>query len=217
LTKLQPFLDQKNIQRTVPDLAAFRTAHRFLRSWAKQRGIYAAKFGYLAGIHITMMLSRVCKLLFRNAGTITAADIIATFFRHYADFDWDHEFLYDPIFFKARKPKYRRYVNEPMVILTLFPPVINVARAVSVPSGRTIVEELKRVAELLEQPDMTWSTLSGGAAADEFLKSYSSYVKVNVRYWGISLSKGSALLGWLESRCLRLLVGMRVGSTSIVL
>lgn len=215
LTKLQPYRDMPHLLRTIPDLAVFRTAHRFIRAWAKYRGIYAAKFGFLGGIHITMMLSRLCKLYFHDAPVLTAADIICTFFRHFAEFDWNNEIVYDPFFFK-HKPRYRRYPNEPMVILTLHAPILNVARAVSIPSQRTIVEELKR-ADLLSGEEILWSSViicsEQGSVADldegahEFLKDYSSYIKVNVQYWGLSLAKGSALVGWLESRCLRLLVG----------
>ena len=154
------------------------------------------------------MVSRLCKLYFREAGVITAADIIATFFKHYAKFDWEKEILYDPFFFKSSKPRYRRYVNESMVILTMHAPVINVARAISVPSQRTIVDELKRADQLLSgNVDVSWSTIIGEVGGDEFLKAYNSYAKINVQYWGLSLAKGSALVGWLESRCLRLLVG----------
>lgn len=163
-----------------------------------------------------MMLSRLCKLYFREAVVITAANIICTFFKHYAEFDWDNEILYDPFFFKAKKPRYRRYVNESMVILTLHAPVINVARAISVPSRRTILDELERADALLSGDDgeVSWADVMGGIgdrgdarSDDEFLKAYNSYVKINVQYWGLSLAKGSTLVGWLEARCLRLLVG----------
>lgn len=227
LTKLQPYRDMSSLLRTIPDLATFRTAHRFIRAWAKHRGIYAARFGYLGGVHITMMLSRLCKLYFHDAPIITAADIICTFFKHYAEFDWDNEIVYDSLFFKGKKPRYRRYPNEPMVILTLHAPIMNVARAASVPSQRTIVEELRRADQLLSGDEIMWSSVINGPGdgsttglddgAREFLKTYSTYVKINVQYWGLSLAKGSALVGWLESRCLYLLVGKFQSPLSLIL
>src|SRR2546430_4211630 len=49
--------------------------------------------------------------------------------------------------------------------------------------------------------------LDPASGAHGFLKSYNSYIKINVQYWGLSLAKGSSVVGWLESRCLALLVG----------
>lgn len=131
---------------------------------------------------------------------------------------------YDPFFYK-KPPRYRRYAKEPMVILTLHTPIINVARTASVASVRTIVEELKRADDLISGNVATWGSIVAGVGkergvidvvtgADAFLKSYNSYIKINVQYWGLSLAKGSSVLGWLESRCSMLLVGEFFGPGS---
>lgn len=190
-------------------------ANRFLRLWAKERGIYASRFGYLGGIHITLMLSRICKLLLHNAGAVTAADIISTFFRHYANFDWNTQMVVDPFFYK-QQAQYRRSAREPMVILGLYAPRVNVAHTASLPSLRTIVEELRNADTLLSNPDLTWLWLASGSpkelgpgnlpsGSQAFLTSYRSYIKIDVQYWGMSQVKGKMLVGWLESRCVRLL------------
>lgn len=217
LSKLQSFRDLDYLQRTIPDLAAFRTAHRLIRTWAQQRGVYSSKFGYLGGIHITLMLSRICKLLFRGTGAMTAPDIICTFFKHYANFDWKTQMVFDPFFYK-QQPPYHRSTREPMVILGLHAPRINVAHTTSSPSVRTLIDEFNRANTLLSQTGITWPGFCGGQAMEgpmanqpsgihEFLKSYLSYIKINVQYWGLSVAKGSTLVGWLESRCVQLLVG----------
>lgn len=105
-----------------------------------------------------------------------------------------------------------------MVILGLHAPRVNVAHTASFPSVRTVIGELKRADRLLSDSGVTWSKLIGDSeneigveglpgAANEFLNSYSSYVKINVQYWGVSPTKGNLLVGWLESRCVPLLVG----------
>lgn len=104
-----------------------------------------------------------------------------------------------------------------MVILTLHTPVMNVARSASIPAMKTIVDEMKRAENLISEGNGGWAELveiepkTGKSAlfsfADEFLKSYNSYIKINVQYWDLSLAKGSSLVGWLESRCLVLLAG----------
>jgi hypothetical protein len=141
-----------------------------------------------------------------------AADIICTFFNHYANFSWETEMVFDPFFYK-QLPRYRRSPREPMVILSLHTPIINVARTASMPSMKTISEELKHANGLLSEPAVTWPTSvagmeeEGASVAYGFLKSYNGYIRINVQYWGLSLAKGSSVLGWLESRCLSLLVG----------
>lgn len=215
LGKLAPFRDLDYIRRTIPDITTFRIANRFIRAWATQRGIYSSKFGYLGGIHITLMLSRICKLLFREAGAVTPADLICTFFHHYANFDWKTKMVFDPFFYK-QQPRPHQSAREPMVILGLHAPRVNVAHTASVPSTRTVIEEFKRADSLLSDVGVTWSKLIGASrvgveglpgAAHGFLNSFNSYIKINVQYWGVSPTKGNLLVGWLESRCVPFLVG----------
>jgi endonuclease/exonuclease/phosphatase family metal-dependent hydrolase len=220
LRKLKAYRDLDYLQRTVPDLAAFRTAYRCIKLWAQQRGIYSAKFGYLGGIHITLMLSRVCKLVSVLHGTagITAADILSVFFHHYAEFDWKSDMIFDP-FFEKQGPKYHRLGREPMVVLGFYTPNFNTAHTASVPSVDTLTEEFKRADSMLFEDNMTWTKFFGGSTngdtdtlkshpgAQDFLQAYNSYVKIDVNYWGPSLKQGSGLVGWLESKCVMLLVG----------
>ncbi|OJD14162.1 hypothetical protein AJ78_05468 [Emergomyces pasteurianus Ep9510] len=215
LMKLQPYRDQAYLQRTIPNPATFRLLHRIIKAWAEQRGIYSSKFGYLGGIHITMMLSRLLKLLPPNPGS--AADILCTFFNHYGNFNWKQNVVYDPVFHK-KPPRYHRTPREGMVILTLHTPVMNVARSASIAAMRTIVNEMKRAESMILEGKICLTELVGivpktgksalASSADEFLKSYNSYIKINVQYWGLSLAKGSSLVGWLESRSLVLLTDL---------
>ncbi|KAE8423552.1 hypothetical protein BDV36DRAFT_290234 [Aspergillus pseudocaelatus] len=209
LLKLNSLRDMHYLQRTIPDLASFRLAYRFIKMWAQRRGIYSSKLGYLGGIHITLLLARICTFSFRQAGSISAADIITTFFKHYAQFNWEKNVVYDPSFYKSA-PRYFRPQREPLVILSQHQPKVNVARAASIPSTRTLVQEFQRADQLLSRQDVTWEQLAGSVkdptGADEFLKSYRSYAKVNVQYWGGAATKGRMLVGWLEWRCVSLLV-----------
>ena len=210
LTKLQPLRDLDQLRHTIPDLTAFRLAHRLLKLWAMRRGIYASRFGYLGGIHITLLLARICKLLYREAGAATANDLVRTFFSHYAHFEWANEAVYDP-FFHPKKPWYYRTAREPMVILTLHRPSINVARTASVPSVRTIVAELQRADRILSSgvPPPCWPELINGhqhLSSTDFKASYANFVKIELHYWGPSASRRVKFLSWVESRCALLLV-----------
>jgi uncharacterized protein (UPF0248 family) len=218
LAKLKAARDLDYLRRSVPEMAKFRTAHRLVKTWAKSRGVYSARFGYLGGIQISVLLARVCKLLVRDHGSVSVADILTTFFHHYAGFDWKTRMAFDP-FFHRRRLQYARTPREPLAILGYFPPVLNTSHAASRPSVRTLTSEFGRASRLLSEPGMTWerflcgdgapseSTLKS-VAAHEFLASFKSYVKIDVQHWGVSPARGASFVGWLESRLVHLLVDM---------
>ncbi|CAK7212459.1 hypothetical protein SBRCBS47491_001471 [Sporothrix bragantina] len=220
--------------------ANFRTAHRAIKTWARSRGLYAARFGYLGGIQIALLLARVMKLMQREIdqadkkdeteATYTVADILATFFKHYADFDWKTKMAFDP-FFHSQKSPYSPSSREPLAILGYHRPQLNTSMAASVPSVRVLTEEFQRAATLLQHGTngLTWSEfLNGGgsirpaspslsttplpallpAGPAEFVRAYRTYIKLDLQYWGLSLARGSAFVGWLESRCVLLLVDL---------
>jgi poly(A) polymerase Pap1/uncharacterized protein (UPF0248 family)/2'-5' RNA ligase len=210
LSKLKAIRDIDFLRRSVPDLATFRLAHRFIKTWAKSRGIYSARFGFLSGVQISILLARVHKLLARETGTLTSVeDLLTTFFTHYATFPWSNHPAFDPFFHRTRLP-YTRTPREPLAILGYFPPTLNTALAASVPSAKTLAAEFLRASESLNTTP-SWSAFlsaSTSTATTDFLTAHKSYVKLDVHYWGLSLSRGAQFLGWVESRCVMLLVDL---------
>ncbi|KAK3353558.1 2'-5' RNA ligase superfamily-domain-containing protein [Lasiosphaeria hispida] len=212
LSKLKAARDLDYLRRSVPDLATFRLAHRFIKTWAKSRGIYSARFGYLGSIQISLLLARVHKLLAHtNPTPIPLPSLLTTFFTHYATFPWATHLAFDPLFHKHRLP-YTRTAREPLAILGYFPPALNTSHAASLPSTHTIAREFRHAATTLTTTTTTttstWTAFLRGHGAPDFLSAYKSYAKLSIQYWGLSLAKGSALIGWLESRCVMLLVDL---------
>ncbi|KPM35573.1 hypothetical protein AK830_g10994 [Neonectria ditissima] len=218
LAKLKPARDLFYLRKSIPDMGQYRIVHLLVKVWAKSRGIYAAKFGFLGGIHISVMLVPICKMLAHNGQSVTASDIIVTFFNHYATFDWKTQMVFDPFFHKSTR--YSRTFREPLCLLGWHAPSLNTAVNASVPTVNTIAAEFIRARNLLSTDGMTWDQLlgtgienegqlyqPGSLAGAEFLQAYQSYVKVDAHYWGTSSEKGSRFIGWLESRCIMLLVG----------
>lgn len=220
LSKLKAIRDLDYLRRSIPDLAKFRVAYRFIKTWAKSRGIFSARFGYLGGIQISILLVRVHKLLARDNLSASVPEILFAFFRHYANFDWKTKLVFDPFFHKQRL-NYTRTSREPLVILGYFPPALNTSQAASLPSVRTISQEFERAVRLLDAEGVNWTTFLCGAGdqptskatdnlsaagADDFLGMYKSYVKIDLQYWGLSLSKGAQFVGWVESRFANVLV-----------
>ncbi|KAK8105847.1 hypothetical protein PG999_009206 [Apiospora kogelbergensis] len=187
LAKLKPVRDLYYLRQTIPDLAAFRTAHYVVKTWARQRGIYAGKFGYLNGIQISVLLSRpLCQLRLGHENGVRPVL---------------------PQAFTVCEDHPRTYGD-----LGVPPPSLNTALAASTPAVRTIAEEFRKANEILCHDDATWSEFLGdherADGALGFLKTYRSYVKIDVQFWGVSLAKGSQYVGWLESRCVMLLVDL---------
>jgi hypothetical protein len=163
------------------------------------------------------MLSWVCKRITHDSGSVSAADLVASFFHHYANFDWANEMVYDA-FFHKKKPRYHRSSREPMVVLGFHAPNSNVAHTATVPGVQMLAKELRAADERLSEPGMTWEAFCGmlsssqsdtgvtsGAAA--FLGAHNNFVKVDIQFWGRNLAKGKSLVGWIESRCISLVVG----------
>ncbi|KAH0496585.1 hypothetical protein TgHK011_003937 [Trichoderma gracile] len=226
LAKLKPARDLFYLRRSIPDMTKYRVAHLFIKAWAKSRGLYAAKFGLLGGIHITSMLVPVCKALANEPEAASTADIITSFFRHYSTFDWATGVVYDP--FYHTDLRYHRTFREPLCLLGWHGPSLNTASSASISTVNALASEFTRAASLLSQEGMTWtkflaveqsesppsSLLDKGAA--DFLASYRSYIKISARYWGSSQQKGRKYLGWLESRLISILVDISRKSPGIV-
>ncbi|KAF2204120.1 hypothetical protein GQ43DRAFT_478496 [Delitschia confertaspora ATCC 74209] len=210
LRRLKQFRDVDHISKNVPDPVVFRVAYRCIKLWALRRGIYSSTYGYLNSTHIAIMLFVVCRRII-EVKSATAADIVATFFHHYANFNWANDMVFDELFHGGR-PQYQRPISDSMVIIGFYPPHINLAHSVSVSSVGTVITELKLASQTLSIDQMTWSRFFGpltihvdepllAAGATEFLMSYPSYVQVDMRYWGRTPARGKSLLDWLESRC----------------
>ena len=210
LSKLKAARDTAYLRRTLPSPSTFRLAHRFLKTWAKSRGLYAARFGFLSGIQLSILLARVHKLLPAAAQT-SPETLLTTFFTHYATFPWHTHPVFDPSFHRTRLP-YTRSAREPLAILGFYPPTLNTALSASVLSTKTIAAEFRRASAALAAAP-SWASLAaageGEGGAAEFLRGYKTYVRLDVQYWGLGLARGAQLLGWVESRCVMLLLEMQ--------
>ncbi|CAG7566524.1 unnamed protein product [Fusarium equiseti] len=213
LAKLKPVRDLFYLRRSLPDMVLYRMAHLLIKSWAQERGIYSAKFGFLGGIHISVLLVPVCKVLAYESETVSPTDIIVTFFRHYSQFDWKNSMVFDPFFHKDLR--YNRTFREPLCLIGWHAPALNTAPIASVPTVMTIAAEFERANKLLSVDGCTWNSLLGlessqdariSRGATEFLHEFKTYIKVDAHYWGPSREKSGRFIGWLESRCVMLLV-----------
>ncbi|KAK6497144.1 hypothetical protein TWF506_004619 [Arthrobotrys conoides] len=210
LKKLQAWRDLLFLLSRIPNLAKYRLAYRFIKLWAEKKGVYSSKFGFFGGVHISLLLARISMLL---PPTATASHLITAFFAHYSTTKWDESIIFMPGTGKVLR--YQRATRDKMVILTINTPVINVAANATIHTVHTLSSELEKAAAKFEL-DATFSDVAGNFGHDtskeipvgvsEFLEGYNRYIKVDVQFWGLNRQGGRALVGWVESRLVGLLV-----------
>lgn len=196
---MKDYLTVDYVRRTIPNISKFQLAHRFIKTWAERRGIYGQT--YLSGIHITIMLAAVYKAWACETALLSVPDILATFFHYYAGFDWGKRMVFDPFF--HRNLRYKRRDSELLVILGYFPPSVGTlnthpGRFSQVP--QFLQQELRRADELLSNGGITWAELLEDDGGADFLHSHKMYVKINVQFWGGSLTNGRGFVNWVDSR-----------------
>jgi len=137
---------------------------------------------------------------------LSAYEVLKLFFEHYATFKYDEDTVGDPDF--ASTTQFRRTASrEPLVISTIHSPVVNVANAASQHSVQTLRDQMLLANQQMDQ-NCSWVELSGGPDGEaQFLNSFGHFVKIDLRYWGRNTARGRSLVGWIESRCVHLLVG----------
>lgn len=217
LRPLNTYRDTLFLLRSIPNAQAYRTAHRFLALYLRNRGLYAAKFGYLGGIHLSLMLSHVVKALTLSQKSITSspASLVRTFFQYYAEFDWGNRIVDNSEV--AWHRTYVRSSREAVVILALHRPTAreNVAESCTRLSARVIKEEFRHAKEILEragEQGWKWCLRGKEEVVGEFLSSRGGFVRVKVDVWGIEDKKGGwerarEVVGGIESRFTALMVG----------
>jgi len=180
-------------------MEAFQAANRVLKLYLEQQGLLGARFGFLGGFHLTLLLTHIALTLPPNA---KAEHLVRQFFKTYGSWDWEADMV-SPI--PGRELTYKRIQHkEPMVILSIEKPVANLTFNAS----RNSVEALSRAFRLANEmldARKGWAEVCGsGPNAKEplelFLESHVTFIKVDVGHWGGSCLRGREVLGWLESK-----------------
>ncbi|KAJ0397434.1 hypothetical protein P43SY_009289 [Pythium insidiosum] len=178
------------ILELVPNDTAFRSCLRIIRLWAKRRGIYSNKAGFLGGVSWTVLVAFICQM-FPKA---TLASVIHRFFSVLSTWSWPTPILlttpYDcpagvdsSLQWCPQKNHHDR--AHLMPIITPGFPAVNSSVNVNVSTLRIIKDELERGKQLLDE--MLAKGLSSPAvwhrlfAPSELLVRYDHYVVVELR------------------------------------
>jgi uncharacterized protein (UPF0248 family) len=183
----------------LPNIPTFRLARRAFKYFCSQRGIYGAKYGYLGGFAITLLIAGVCRHL---PCTATASQILVAAVKKYAEFPWEEEILWFP---GGERGREKREARDVMYISSIHRPRHNVARNASKSTLRVITKELRLASANISLTSFAGLCISG---LDEFFNGYKSFIKIQCSYWGKQPAQGRAWITWIESRLVVLLVNL---------
>ncbi|KAG3077533.1 hypothetical protein PI124_g18807 [Phytophthora idaei] len=136
----------------VPRRHEYRIVLRAVRAWARRRGIYSAKLGYLGGISWAILVAFVCQL-YPNA---EPAKIFVRFFQVLSEWQWPQPVMLNMIYdsglgFDMWDPRQSVFDRSHiMPIITPAYPHMNSSVQVSQPTFSVIYEELWRARYMAE-------------------------------------------------------------------
>jgi endonuclease/exonuclease/phosphatase family metal-dependent hydrolase len=182
-------------------LPSFRLALRTLKVWASNRGIAGAKFGFLGGMHLTLLLAPIAmSVAHDHSGPVR---LIERFFASYEHFNFSDSIVSVSGSATAGST-YRRTPREALAILSVERPIINVSAAASVPSVAVLRREIGRgysLTHAMHSPSVVCGTPEEGVK--EFQGKYPAYAKVDISFWGKDPMRMRALLGYIESKLIK--------------
>lgn len=177
------------ILELVPNGCAFRSCLRIIRLWAKRRGLYSNKAGFLGGISWTILVAFVCQM-FPKA---TISSVIHRFFIIMSTWSWPTPVLISKPYESPELeacPQWSPQKNHHdrghlMPIITPGFPAVNSSVNVNASTMRILQEEFERGKSIMD--DMQARGLSSPAvwqklfAPTEFLVRYDHYLVVELR------------------------------------
>lgn len=75
------------LTKLVPNYETFKLVLRVVRYWAKKRGIFSNKMGYLGGVNLAIMAAYVCQLY----PGLSAAGVLFRFFHVFSERNWSQQ------------------------------------------------------------------------------------------------------------------------------
>ncbi|SBS85220.1 poly(A) polymerase PAP, putative [Plasmodium ovale] len=148
------------ILNSVPNKEHFRNTLRFIKLWAKSRGIYSNILGFLGGISWSLLTAKVCQLY----PNYNISQLICKFFRVYSIWNWKYPVLIQnikkynieglknfPIWDPEKNIKDKLHV---MPIITPAFPCMNSTHNVTYCTRSILIEEFKRAHSIIHYAEL---------------------------------------------------------------
>jgi len=194
----------------VPNRESFRQTLRFVKCWARRRGIYSNVLGFFGGITWALLVARVCQLYPYYA----PSQLVNRFFFVYDQWNWSKPVMLCEIQepqnvpgltgFKVWNPKTnpadRQHV---MPVITPAFPAMNSTHNVTETTKRILLEEFRRGYEMVMSVERNRANWNEVQDPFPYFKHFDHYL------WLEILAKTEEIyqkfIGWIESK-LRILM-----------
>lgn len=193
------------ILQLVPNQETFRQTLRFIKYWARQRGIYSNVLGFFGGITWSLLTARVCQLYPYYA----PSQLVSRFFRLYSTWNWTKPVMLCDIVdpsnvpgmstFKVWNPK----VNPAdrahlMPVITPAFPSMNSTHNVTETTKRILLDEFKRGCEAMSKVTVEPGSWKEVHEAQPFFTSYKHFLWVEML--GLNEEVFKKFSAWVESK-----------------
>jgi len=198
------------ILQLVPNQETFRRTLRFVKYWARRRGIYSNILGFFGGITWSLLVARTCQLYPHYAPN----QLVNRFFLLYHQWNWTRPVMLCDIIdpanvpgmtsFKVWNPKTnpadRQHV---MPVITPAFPSMNSTYNVTETTKRILLEEFKRGYDVVRNVETSKGTWSDVHEEFPFFTDYKHFLMLEV----VAKSEDvfNKFSGWVESK-LRILI-----------
>jgi len=209
------------ILQLVPNRESFRQTLRFVKCWARRRGIYSNVLGFFGGITWALLVARVCQLYPYYA----PSQLVNRFFRVYDQWNWSKPVMLCDIVepqnvpgmtgFKVWNPKTnpadRQHV---MPVITPAFPAMNSTHNVTETTKRILLDEFRRGYEVVKSVEAHKSEWH------EVHEPFPYFTHFRHFLWLEILAKSEEVYqkfsGWVESK-LRILTKQLEATTGMII
>jgi poly(A) polymerase len=196
------------ILKLVPNCEAFRLVLRFIKIWARERGIYGNVYGYLGGVNCALLCAFICQ----RYPKATASTLIVMFFQDLSYWNWA-----EPIYINTpSKGPRTSWDNSPgsigrrevMPIITPAYPAMNSMANATRSTRNRMVAEFKRGYKLVQKVLLSGEKWGIVTAPTRFFTNYPKYVEVDI--WATTKEDYGKWVGVVESRVRKLAQSLEI-------
>lgn len=175
------------ILKAVPNTPHFQTTLKFVKLWAKNKGIYSNLMGYLGGVSWAILVAKICQLY----PNYQPSKLLERFFMVYYQWDWEEipvkiEEINDEISSKYKNVIFSKEFDPEniekysMSILTPCFPFKNSSYTVTTSSLAIIKQHMRQAVIVLNQikhGSTDWGTLF---EKHDFFEEYPKFIKIQI-------------------------------------
>jgi len=199
-----------HILQLVPNIEVFRQTLRFVKYWARRRGIYSNVLGFFGGITWSMLVARVCQLYPHYA----PSQLVNRFFRVYDQWSWTKPVMLQEVVdsanipwassLKVWNPKLNPADRQHLMpVITPAFPAMNSTHNVTETTKRMFLDEFRRGYEVVKDVEAKKCSWDQVYEVPDFFNKHPHFLWIEV----LAQTQEAYLKfsGWVESK-LRILI-----------